>query len=183
MGFFFVCLFVLNITLLLLWISMLREHSMTIQHMQTLHNIQIWLRICIFSFIMFLCWVSPPLVVFLFLFIYYSIFSSFTIQMLSQKSPTLLSNPPIPASWPWYSPVLGHIIFERPRATPPNDDWVGHLLLHMQLETRVLGVLVSSYCCSSYRVTEPFCFLGTSSSIGGTVFHLSLHFCICQALV
>jgi hypothetical protein len=26
----------------------------------------------------------------------------------------------------------------------------------MQLETQVLGVLVSSYCCSTYRVADPF---------------------------
>ena len=48
--------------------------------------------------------------------------------------PTLLPNSPTPASWPWHSPVLGHI---RPRASPPNDDQLGHPLLHMQLETRV----------------------------------------------
>ena len=43
----------------------------------------------------------------------------------------------------------------------------------MQLETRALGVLVSSYCCSTYRVAESFSSLGTSSSssIGGPVFH------------
>ena len=35
--------------------------------------------------------------------------------------PTLLSNPPTPASWPWYSPVLGHIIFVRPRAS--SSQW------------------------------------------------------------
>jgi hypothetical protein len=34
---------------------------------------------------------------------------------------TLLPNPPTPASWPWHSPVLGHIIFTRPRASPPID--------------------------------------------------------------
>jgi hypothetical protein len=33
----------------------------------------------------------------------------------------LLPNPPTPASWPWHSPVLGHMIFERPRASPPID--------------------------------------------------------------
>ena len=35
------------------------------------------------------------------------------------------------------------------------------------------GVLVSSYCCSSYRVADPFSSLGTfsSSSIGGPVIH------------
>jgi hypothetical protein len=29
--------------------------------------------------------------------------------------PTLLPYPPIPTSWPWRSPVLGHIKFARPR--------------------------------------------------------------------
>jgi hypothetical protein len=40
----------------------------------------------------------------------------------------------------------------------------------MQLET---GALVSSYCCSSYRVADPFRALGTFSSsfIGSPVFH------------
>jgi hypothetical protein len=35
------------------------------------------------------------------------------------------------------------------------------------------GVLVSSYCCSTYRVADPFSPLGTfsSSSIGGPVIH------------
>ena len=41
--------------------------------------------------------------------------------MLSPKPPypppALLPNPPTPASWPWHSPVLGHIIFTRPRAS------------------------------------------------------------------
>jgi hypothetical protein len=43
----------------------------------------------------------------------------------------------------------------------------------MQLETRTLGVLGSSYCCSSYKVADPFSSLGTFSSsfIGGPVFH------------
>jgi hypothetical protein len=38
----------------------------------------------------------------------------------------------------------------------PNDGQLGNLLLHMQLETRAMGVLVSSYCCSTYRVADPF---------------------------
>jgi hypothetical protein len=33
--------------------------------------------------------------------------------------PPLFFNSPIPASWPWHSSVLGHIIFTRPRASPP----------------------------------------------------------------
>ena len=47
---------------------------------------------------------------------------------------TLLTNPPTPASWPWHSPILGHRAFTGPRASPPIDDWLGHPLLHMQLE-------------------------------------------------
>jgi hypothetical protein len=84
--------------------------------------------------------------------------------------PALLHNPPTPTSWLWHSPVLGHIVFARPRASPPNDGRTGHLLLHMLIETRALGVLVSSYSCSSYRVTDPFSSLGTFS-IGGPVFY------------
>ena len=43
----------------------------------------------------------------------------------------------------------------------------------MQLETQFCGVLVSSYCCSSYRVADPFSSLGTFSSsfFRGPVFH------------
>ena len=97
--------------------------------------------------------------------------------MLSQKSPVpspaLLPNPSTPASWPWHFPLLGNIIFIRPRASPPNDGWVAHLLLNMQLKTWALRVLVSSYSCSSYRVADPFSSLGTfsSSSIGSPMFH------------
>jgi hypothetical protein len=43
----------------------------------------------------------------------------------------------------------------------------------MQLKAQALGILVSSYCCSTYRVADPFSFLGTFSSysFGGPVFH------------
>jgi hypothetical protein len=47
--------------------------------------------------------------------------------------PTLLPNPPTPTSWLWHFPVLGHIIFARPRVSPPTDGLRGHSLLHMQL--------------------------------------------------
>jgi hypothetical protein len=97
--------------------------------------------------------------------------------MLSPKppilSPTLLPNPPTPASWPWHSPVLGHMIFAIPSASPPIDDRLGHPPLHMQLEAQLWGVLVSLYCCSPYRIADLFISLGTFSSsfIGGSVFH------------
>jgi hypothetical protein len=100
--------------------------------------------------------------------------------MLSQKSPilpvprpTLLPNPSTPASWPWHSPILGQIIFTRPRASPPINGILGQTLLHIQLETQALGVLVSSYCCSSYRAADPFSSLVTFSSsfMGEPVFN------------
>jgi hypothetical protein len=89
-------------------------------------------------------------------------------------SPALLLSPLTPTSWPWCSFVLGHIKFEDQGVSLPNDGRLGHLLLHKQLETRALRVLVSSYCCSTYRVADPFSSLGTfsSSSIGGPVFYL-----------
>jgi hypothetical protein len=59
------------------------------------------------------------------------------------------------------------------RASPPTDGLLGHLLLYTQVETLALGVLVSSYCCFTYRVADPFSSLVTfsSSSIGDPVFH------------
>jgi hypothetical protein len=48
---------------------------------------------------------------------------------------TLLTNP----LWTWHFPVLGHIIFARPRASPPIDGQLGHPLLHMQVETQARG--------------------------------------------
>jgi hypothetical protein len=58
-------------------------------------------------------------------------------------------------------------------ASLSNDGQLGHLLIYMQLETQALGVLVSLYCCSTYRVADPFSSLGTFSisSIGGPVIH------------
>jgi hypothetical protein len=58
-------------------------------------------------------------------------------------------------------------------ASLPNDGQLSHLLIHMKLQTQALGVLVSSYCCSAYRIAGTFSSLGTFSSysIGGPVFH------------
>jgi hypothetical protein len=104
--------------------------------------------------------------------------------MLSWKSPippppALLPNPLTLNSRPQHSPVLGHKIFARLRASPPIDGRLGQPLLHRQLETQFWGVLVSSYCCSSYRVANPVSSLGTfsSSSIGGPVFHPTVDDC------
>jgi hypothetical protein len=53
--------------------------------------------------------------------------------------PALLPNPPTPASWPWHSSILGHMIFARPRAFPPIYGQLGHPLLHTQLEKQFWG--------------------------------------------
>jgi hypothetical protein len=104
--------------------------------------------------------------------------ASFTFQMLSPKPPI---PSPYPAPQPTHScflalalPFTGvYMIFRRSRASPPIDGQLGHPLLHMHLETQLWGVLVSSYCCSSYRVADPFSSLSTFSSsfIRGPVFH------------
>jgi hypothetical protein len=97
--------------------------------------------------------------------------------MLSRKSPI---PPPIPAHQPTHShflalafPCTGAYYLHKTKGSHPIDGLLGYPLLHMQLETQVWGVQVSSYCCSSYRVADPFSSLGTFSSsfIGGPVFH------------
>jgi hypothetical protein len=67
------------------------------------------------------------------------------------------------------------MILARSRVSP-IDDQLGYPLLHMQLKTQFWwgrGVLVSSYCCFSYRVADPFSSLGifSRSFFGGSVFH------------
>jgi hypothetical protein len=96
--------------------------------------------------------------------------------MLSQKSPIPfppLPYPPTPTFWPWRFPVLRHIKFARPMGlsyhwwpTRPSSD------TYTARDRSSGWVLVSSYC-STYRVADPFRFLGTfsSSSIGGPVIH------------
>jgi hypothetical protein len=97
--------------------------------------------------------------------------------MLSPKPPIPFPHsapqPTNSTSRPWHSPVLGHMIIARPRASPPIDGQLVHPLLHMQLETQFWGLLVSSYCCSTYRVADPFSSLVTFSSsfIRGPVFY------------
>jgi hypothetical protein len=91
----------------------------------------------------------------------------------------LLPNPDTPDSWPWSFPILWHRTFTGPRASPPTDDWLGHLLLHMQLEPwippcvffgwwfsprKFLGILISSHRSSYYQAANLFSSLGNSSS-------------------
>jgi hypothetical protein len=89
-----------------------------------------------------------------------------------------LPSPGIPLYW-------GHMIFTRPRASPPVDRRLGHPLLHMQLETQFWRVLISWYCCSSYRVADPFSSLGafSSSFIRGRFVCFLFFVCICMLWV
>jgi hypothetical protein len=98
--------------------------------------------------------------------------------MLSQRSPIHSLHPaPLPTHSHFLALVFplywGVQSLQDQGASLASYGQLGHLLLHMQLVTKALGVLVSSYCCSTYRVADPFSSLGTfsSSSIGGPVFH------------
>ena len=90
------------------------------------------------------------------------------------KVPHPLPHPATPTSWPCRSPVLRHIKFAWPMdlsfhwwLTRSSSD------TYAARGTSSRGVLVSSYCCSTYRVADPPSSLGTSSSssIGGPVIH------------
>jgi hypothetical protein len=87
--------------------------------------------------------------------------------------PALFSYPPNLTSWLWHSPALGHIKFARPRGL--SSQWWPTRPSSATYAARewALGLLFSSYCCSTYRVADPFSSLGTfsSSSIGGPLFH------------
>jgi hypothetical protein len=90
------------------------------------------------------------------LFIYISNFKCYLESSLyppplpcSPIHPLPLLGPGIPLYWGIWS-------LQYQGASLSSDDQLGHLLIHMQLETRALWVLVSSYCCSTYRVEDPF---------------------------
>ena len=107
----------------------------------------------------------------------------------------LLTNPPTSASWPWYSPVLGHRTFAGRRASPPIDAWLGHPLLHMQLDPWALPWVWELLEYWLVHIVVPPMGLQTSSAPWvlclapsfGTLcsiqwMAMSIHFCISQAL-
>jgi hypothetical protein len=119
--------------------------------------------------------------------------------------------PPFPAphpthshSWPWHSPILGHRTFLGPRASPSIDDRLGHPLLHMQLEPQVPPCVFFDWWFSPkdlwgywlVHIDVPPMGLQTPSAswvlslapLLRTLYYVqwmavSIHFCICQALV
>jgi hypothetical protein len=72
-------------------------------------------------------------------------------------------------------PCTGHIKFAIPRGLS-SQWWPGRpsSATYAARDTSSGGVLVSSYCCSTYRVADPSSSLGAFPrfSIGGPVFHL-----------
>jgi hypothetical protein len=101
------------------------------------------------------------------------LYISNAIPKVPHTHPPPIPYPLTPPFWPWRSPVLGHIKFASPKGlslqwwpTRPSFDAYA-------ARDKSFGVLVSSYCCSTYRVVVPFSYLGniSSSCIGGPVTH------------
>jgi hypothetical protein len=103
----------------------------------------------------------------IFFLFYLGIFLIYISQCYAKSPPY----PPTFPFWPWCSPVLGHRKFASPMGLsfqwrPTRPSFVTYAA-----RDKSSGVLVSSYCCSTYRVAVPFSSLGTfsSSSIGSRV--------------
>jgi hypothetical protein len=114
-----------------------------------------------------------------FLLVIFLVYISNAIPKVPYTHPPTLPYPPTPHFWPWQSPVLGHIKFASPMglsfqwwSTRPSFDTYA-------ARVKSSRVLVSSYCCSTYRVAVTFSSLGTfsSSSIGGSVIHPIADYC------
>jgi hypothetical protein len=96
--------------------------------------------------------------------------------MLSQKFPIPSLRPaPLPTHSRFLAlefPCTGHIKFAIPRGL--SSQWWLTRPSSATYAARDMSSGVSSYCCSNYRVADPFSSLGafSSLSIGGSVFHL-----------
>jgi hypothetical protein len=76
--------------------------------------------------------------------------SPFLVSPSKIPYPLPLTPAPQPTCWP--SPILGHRIFTGPRASAPIDDWLGHLLLHIQLEPQVPPCVFFDWWFSSKKL-------------------------------
>jgi hypothetical protein len=123
------------------------------------------------------CTIFPVCFIFLiFLLGIFLIYISDAIPKVPHTLPPPLPYPTTPTSWPWHFPVLRHIKFAQLMglsfhwwpARPSSDTYAAR-----EMSSGGWGVLVSSYCCSTYRVADPFSSLDTlsSSSIGGPRMH------------
>jgi hypothetical protein len=128
-------------------------------------------KVISFSFFSFF---GPILFIYLFIYLFILIryFPHLHFQCYPKGPPyppPLIPYPPTPPFWPWCSPVLGHIKFASPMGpslqwwpTRPSFDTYA-------AKDKSSRVLVSSYCCSTYRVAVPYSSLGnfSSSPLGG----------------
>jgi hypothetical protein len=127
-------------------------------------NVYIYLFVCVCVYVWFL-----KIFIRYFLHLHFKCYPESPLYSLS----ALLPYPPTPTSWPWLSSVLGHITFARPRGLSSQCWPTRPSSVAYAARDTSSGVLVSSYCCSTYRIADPFSSLDTfsSSSIGGPVFH------------
>ena len=109
----------------------------TISHLNTSRNRTLF--IFLFCIFIFLCFNVLKFFITYFLHLHFKCYPEIPLY----PSSALFPYPPTPTSWPWHSPVLGHMIFARPKASPSIDGRLGHPLPHMQLDTQFWGVLVS----------------------------------------
>jgi hypothetical protein len=132
--------------------------------------------------------------------------SLFLVSPLKTPIPSpvpLLTNPPISASWPWQSPILGHRTFTGPKTSHSIDEWPGHPLLHMHLELWVPPCVFFGWWLRTREIWKYWLFhivvlpMGLQTPSAPWVFSLapllgtlcsfqwmsvSIYFCIWQAL-
>jgi hypothetical protein len=80
-------------------------------------------------------------------------FPQLHFQCYPKSPPSFPHSPthPFPFFWPWRSPVLGHIKFVCPMGL---SFLLGHLLIHMQLETRTPGYwLVQNVVPTGFQIS------------------------------
>jgi hypothetical protein len=66
----------------------------------------------------------------------------------------LLTNPPTPPFCPGHSPTLRHRALTGWRASPPIDDWLGHPLVHMNLEPWIPPCVLFGWWFSPWELWE-----------------------------
>jgi hypothetical protein len=111
-----------------------------------------------------------------FFFSFFRYFLHFHFKCYSESTlyppPALLPTLPTPASWLWYFPVLGHIIYTRPIVSPPNDGRLGHPATYATRDTSSGGYSLVHMVVPPIGLQTPLApCIFSSSFIGGPEFH------------